>query len=93
MSVGSSLQWNQHTPGFWQLEPRTRAGGWAGGEGRVGAWEPLVSRVRSLRGASGLPRVSGCFWRLWEGSPGAPVLERSNPETSLPLRQQGKAGL
>lgn len=48
--------------------------------------EPLVSGVCSLKGASGLPGVSGCFWRLWEGPWSAGVgkvkpTDKSAPET------------
>ena len=45
----------------------------AGSEGRVGVWQPRgdaglrSAECSSLKEAPGLPGVSGCLWRLWEG--------------------------
>lgn len=67
------------------------------GLGALGRRWPPECCCGSLKVASGLPRVVGCFWRLWAGGgggTGALVWERSNAEASPPLRQtDGQGGV
>lgn len=69
-------------PGSWSRgqEQERLAGPW-GGRAELGSGshrEPLVSGVRLFKRG---PQASLVQWMLWEGGPGALVLEKSNPET------------